>query len=487
MKTLGQTLANRDNNFDTVRLLLASSVIFYHSFVLAGVSNLQNPLDHFLLSHGASLGSLAVGCFFFLSGLFVTQSFHRDDSPVHFLIKRFCRIWPGLFGCVTVTAVISCLLSQGLNGLSYLSFSGFYDYIVRNAILTPTWHIPGVFDGHANPAINGAIHTIPSEVKLYGLLLVLNGLLPVKSKHNIAIGAFAFLLLSYFLFEPIQTLLRMPSDSLPYFLLFFSGAIAYAAADYIKPYPWLGAIGLVLTFVLPAPGNTPLIFLTTCWIAVFIGQIPRRWRPRIDLSYGIYIYGWPCQQFVTAFFPHIDPYSHAVGSILLATAFARVSWSLVERPALDFGHGLTRSLVPPGQIFKRIGGTPIIAMAATACLFSLCVVGRWATDRFSFGDVSAIDIRIVDFGPKETVKGQDFGVQPVGASAMWLKLDHDPPKNARIVFSGQKLDTFTAPQTLTALVPKDLYAQAGEKPVFIEVRQPGLVARSASVIFRVTD
>lgn len=102
-RTLAEAVGGRDNNYNLIRLLLASSVIYAHSFALSGASGYKDLLSE-VLWPVTTVGGLAVKLFFFLSGLFVAQSFQRDPSLLGFVSKRFLRIWPGYFACLLSTA-----------------------------------------------------------------------------------------------------------------------------------------------------------------------------------------------------------------------------------------------------------------------------------------------------------------------------------------------------------------------------------------------
>jgi peptidoglycan/LPS O-acetylase OafA/YrhL len=143
---LGQTIASRDNSYNAIRFFLAASVIYSHSFALTKAAGYVDYADRYLYPVNLSLGGLAVDCFFFLSGLFVTQSFYRDPSPINFAIRRFCRVWPGLFACVALTAIIACIQAKRFEAWLYLFEPSFYNYIIRNSVLSLVWEIPGVFE-----------------------------------------------------------------------------------------------------------------------------------------------------------------------------------------------------------------------------------------------------------------------------------------------------------------------------------------------------
>src|SRR4051794_7616018 len=99
----------RYRNFDTLRLLAASSVIFSHSFLIAeGQSN-----DPFVGPFGHTLGIYGVFVFFILSGLLVTQSMISCNSIASFSLKRLLRIYPGLVVCNVLTLSFGAALFYG--------------------------------------------------------------------------------------------------------------------------------------------------------------------------------------------------------------------------------------------------------------------------------------------------------------------------------------------------------------------------------------
>ena len=55
---------------------------------------------------------------------------------------------------------------------------------------------------------------------------------------------------------------------------------------------------------------------------------------RGDVSYGMYIYGWPVTQALVAAIPGIDPLTLGVLSVLATFPLAWMSWVCVERPGL---------------------------------------------------------------------------------------------------------------------------------------------------------
>ena len=53
-----------------------------------------------------------------------------------------------------------------------------------------------------------------------------------------------------------------------------------------------------------------------------------------DYSYGIYLWGFPCQQLIVLWLGHPRPGRITLLALPLALFFAIASWHLIERPAL---------------------------------------------------------------------------------------------------------------------------------------------------------
>jgi peptidoglycan/LPS O-acetylase OafA/YrhL len=423
LATLGRTISTHQNNYNSIRFVLAASVIYFHSFALTKAVGYADPLDGYLQTVGLSLGGLAVDCFFFLSGLFVTQSFYKDPSAINFAIRRFCRLWPGLFVCVAVTAVIACILSKGLRAGSFLIEPGFYHYVIRNSVLSLVWEIPGVFENRPFAAINGSIHTLPTEVRMYFLLLCARALMLLRRRATIfAVGA-GIMLLGMVAYPFFMKHLSMPDYGLPPMAMFFAGVALFAIAEHVR-INFLYPIGLlVLTLVTPAPLNTAFALATSAAAMIVFGQMRHGWRPRADVSYGVYIYGWPCQQFILTYFPDLNPHWLAVWALLLSIGFAMISWRVVEKPAISFGQSLSaawtrmRSFGWAAAASQPITEWPRFAVMCSAFLAFLGM--RLAVDRLPASRVSSLGVPILALGPSQAEANGRFNMlRPTGSHAV---------------------------------------------------------------------
>lgn len=87
------------NNFNFLRLLFASMVVFSHAYALLGH---EEPT-----LWGRSLGNLAVHGFFAISGYLICQSYVRVPHFFSFAVNRFLRIAPALVVALLFTSEIA--------------------------------------------------------------------------------------------------------------------------------------------------------------------------------------------------------------------------------------------------------------------------------------------------------------------------------------------------------------------------------------------
>ena len=328
--TLADASVGSDNNFNLIRLLAAWAVIYGHSHALSvwGGDDLAIRLMHFKFS-----GAIAVDVFFVISGFLVAASMERN-SPKAFLVSRALRIFPALLLCVSLSAfVLGPLLTTAHD---YWRHPEVWRYFVANVGLSENtaYFLPGVFHDLKFETINGSLWSLPIEARLYvGLAAI--GVLSLNRKGRFN-PIFAIAMAIGFLLVSPES---MPeSESRVYYCVafFFSGAFAWINRDAIPlSWPLLFAV-MIFAAALFGTGRFFVgYFLMVSYGTLFLAYVPR--LPVIrhhDLSYGLYLYGWPSQQLVQTFAPSSGPIGNTIGGTLLAAAFAAASWFLVEAPAM---------------------------------------------------------------------------------------------------------------------------------------------------------
>jgi peptidoglycan/LPS O-acetylase OafA/YrhL len=362
--TLEQALSGRDNALGLLRLVLAGLVLVDHSFPLGGFGD--SPVLRWTGGQD-TLGGLAVGGFFLLSGYLVTKSAVEHD-PVQFLWRRALRIVPAYWAVLVATAFVVGpavgLAEKGsLSGYLQGPETGPLAYILEN--LTLTVHRWGFYDllRETTPygrkvdgsVFNGSIWSLEYEWRCYLLvgLLSLGGLkrrAPLLAVA-VALGLQALLLAQRAgvpAFAAAPALLRDPM-SLKLTWQFLVGAVLALQGRRIPVDDRVGALCLAaFALTLPLGGlfviGYPALGYGLLWLAVRLPERLRQINQREDLSYGFYLWAFPVQQ--VAAFAGVQALGWApyVALTALATAgCALASWRLVERPALrlkDRGPGL---------------------------------------------------------------------------------------------------------------------------------------------------
>lgn len=334
--TLADGLARHDNNFNLIRLIAAWLVIYGHAWPITGSSGSDLILSTLRFKFA---GGVAVDLFFFISGFLIASSLARHRLR-DYLVARALRIFPALIVCVLLTVfVLGPLLTTDAG---YWSDPGTWRYLWVNASLWSTEHmLPGVFLDHPNAGVNGSLWSLPIEVRLYLILgaVALVGLFKPE-RYNLC---FIVVMTLGFLIYGTQEL--SPKDS----------NHAYCAAFFLTgAFCWINRARIPLSW--------PLLFVLLClaatlrggprfhigyFLALGYGALMLAFVPRLpvirthDLSYGVYLYGWPAAQLVQ----HIAPQTGVLGNVLGATALALTlawaSWTWIEAPALQFKRRLT--------------------------------------------------------------------------------------------------------------------------------------------------
>ena len=348
--TLGQLSDTRRNNFDFLRFFFASLVIFSHSYLLLTPDGNQiEPLSR--ATHmKMNFGSLAVVCFFAISGFLITQSWQRAPRRGDFFQKRALRIYPGW-----VVALLFCVFIFGpiLRPDHSLQLGNPMTFSFLSQLVL---HDPGqlkLLPGIDGP-VNGSTWTIPFELMCYIMVGAL-GLAGLFRRPTLLL-VLALMLVLGMSFWPVSALRQVfhpaggsphqPYYRIEYAACFLSGALFFLFRDRIPHSPWLLAaaallVGLTLGdlplaglffVVLPTAGFYALFYLAFLPLGPFYA-----WAKHGDFSYGVYLYAYPLQRLLIAGQTHHYRLSHATLFLfawVLACLAAVLSWRLVERPAL---------------------------------------------------------------------------------------------------------------------------------------------------------
>ncbi len=294
-----------------MRLIAALLVVVSHTFPLSGAP----PLT---ILGVEDLGALGVSIFFVISGYLVTASYRRD--PKTYLIKRILRIEPGLIASLVVTVALLALVTTA-PAAEYWPAAGMY--VLRNALLYPaTYDLPGVFATvPIAGVVNGVLWTLRLEFTFYVVLMLIRAR-PALIYLLAAGCAVVWLYLRFTTPDwAAETLTRIAYLGARNGFLFFAGAAVCLIRW--KPPLWLGGVS-----ALAFPFAGPLALPTAVLGLARPGKLPA------DLSYGVYIYAFPIQQWLA-----MQGRLNLATAILSVIPFAVASWFLVERPALKLKPG----------------------------------------------------------------------------------------------------------------------------------------------------
>lgn len=337
------------NNFNIVRLALALMVVFFHAYP---VGLKTNPLLN-IGGSSVNLGEFAVGVFFFLSGLFVTQSWLKNPHIIPFFCRRIARIIPGLFICVLSTTLVAvCFFSQqGLGGLRQSDtwiyiFNNSFIFFLQGSVFQSSLRIPGVFNYLSESAINGPLWTLFWEGRFYIALGLLGVSAVTPSKYWFTfIGSLTLL---YIGFDADLTFLKIKYFLWEYKLLalFVSGMIVCTLSSFITIRN-ATVLGLFIYFFLNHLGSGNVgIFLIGCVVVLWFGTLsiePLRYLRTHDYSYSVYIYHFPIIQMLKKYYPENGwDFTLFFYTLIILLPICILSWKFVEKPAIDLANQILR-------------------------------------------------------------------------------------------------------------------------------------------------
>ncbi|WJF91852.1 acyltransferase [Paraburkholderia bonniea] len=330
--------AARFPHFDTLRLAFAILVIFSHSFELL---RYPEPLLHY--GGLSSLGGLSVAGFFLISGYLITGSWLADPSMGRFLRRRVLRLYPGF--------IVASLISVMIVGPLGAEVSQYFNDLnigksLRGLLTLRDPQTPRVFAGTYAEAVNGSLWTISFEFRCYLLLLAIALLGIFKQRLALlcltVVIAFAACYARANDLSHVTLGLRMlrVSDSMIWFAaLFLTGSCAYVFRERIRysVVPCIVAFAVLAACVTDPILFRPAVLLAGAYVVFAASTSPalHRFAPsRIDLSYGVYLYGFPVQKLLSWYLPAITPLVLFAATLALCLPLAALSWRYIELPAL---------------------------------------------------------------------------------------------------------------------------------------------------------
>ena len=334
------------NHFNLVRLLLSLAVLFSHCFELIDRGRTGESL--YRLTGTFTAGDLAVDGFFVLSGFLILQSWRRDPHATRYLARRVLRIYPAF---LVTTLLCGLVLGPAFGGGVSHYFEQFHTGAFAVAALglrEPA--VPPVFIGSPYTDVNGSMWTIQYEFICY-VLVVAGGLATRHARifwwavfcGALTLAVFGGNMLGGIHFFGSRVLLGDEPHEFMRFLVFFAaGALWCLHVPRVRPNAAVATLAVVATIVsLPHPAAAQFVLPTAgAYLLLALASLPatdsplQRFVRRNDLSYGIYLVGWPVQQLWIHWLHIQSPWVLLSIAVPSAAACAAVSWYWIERPAL---------------------------------------------------------------------------------------------------------------------------------------------------------
>ena len=328
--------------------------------LMAGTGGLRQAVIELLRPFLFSL----VAAFFVLSGFLVAGSALRTRNVRQFLAFRVLRIVPALSSEVVLSAFVLGPLVTSFTLSAYFSDPSFFGYF-GNIFGFVHYHLPGAFLGNPMPAlVNANLWTLPPEFYCYLIMtgLMLSGLVyrPKIFLRLVVAASLVALLLGATGWVGVTT--RQDTTRFSSWLIVYLFVVGVALFAYARHVPLSRGLFLFcgaayfLLMVLKSDDVLAALFLSYCVVYVGMTPFPRFDRVvKVDLSYGIYLYGYPITQGLAYFLgPELALHGPAarramiMGLALPLTAiFAYASWIWVEKPALSLKRFLVAKRAKP--------------------------------------------------------------------------------------------------------------------------------------------
>ncbi|MCV7347638.1 acyltransferase family protein [Mycolicibacterium rhodesiae] len=363
----------RNNALNVWRLILATGVVFWHSWPLTGRHMSFVPAAQ-LLANGWVDG------FFAVSGFLITWSWFRQRRARDYFLARALRLFPGLWVCLAVTAFVIAPIAVAIQTGGYAATTmllspGPFEYVLGNSGLNLLKHdIAGTPNGV--PWLgewNGSLWTLFWEALCYFMVAVLGAVGVLRRRWAIPVLLLMMLIWTLTL-PPVPALVDAPPGAhvhvdaannllivsglaTRFGLMFLAGAFLYRFRDVI-PARWsLVAVSSVVVLASSALPNYRVIAAIPMAYAIIVsGALVRNkyFSLNTDLSYGIYIYAFPVQQLlVMSGLAFLNPVVFAIAAVLATVPLAAMSWFLVEKRAIT----LKSRLIKKDSAADAIGPT----------------------------------------------------------------------------------------------------------------------------------
>ena len=332
---LGNFTDSRNNNLTAIRLIAALMVLFYHSFSLMLLPDIQ-----VLFIQKTQWGTMGVFIFLLISGFLITKSVENNNSIKYFW-SRILRIFPALIVLVLATIFILGPLVTKFTLGEYYSNPETWSYFKTLSLYVIPIHLPGVFTNNLNSMVNGPLWTLSYLFTFYLVVFVLAASKILRNKELI-LGLFilSFVLCIFKASSSINTLNITFSNYITLFTYFSFGMVLYLHRDQIPIRLDIFLFVIILLIIASAYHgfSITLAVFPVGYLIMFLAYSPSvnlRWLTKWgDFSYGFYIWAWPIQQTILNYFGKMNPWLLFLSSGIITYCIAALSWHLIEKRML---------------------------------------------------------------------------------------------------------------------------------------------------------
>ncbi len=335
----GVVVKKISRNLQAFRFICACMVLLSHSMILTAADRGADALLRFSKG-GLTLGGFAIGFFFLAAGYFSEKSLEKKEAKPY-LVIRALRLLPALWIVVAASVVMGIFVTEW-DKKTYLLDPGTWRYL-WNGLLIPVHELPGVFTHHTYVAtVNGALWTLTLEALCYvGATILCKGLgwRKEKTRRRVLMGVFsAALIFCYGIGILSAAILRCIGM---FALGMFASAeeengwltgrvkaargLAIAGAVLLIPVITLGGLFWELWMYLGLPFILYELFFDCTW------QVPEPVAKLGDISYEMYLVGFPIQQLLLEWDPSISAGCHFTQTVVLDITLAVLLSFLVNR------------------------------------------------------------------------------------------------------------------------------------------------------------
>lgn len=328
-----------------LRHTAAILVVYAHSFLLMPTVN--NDFFKYYLGLEVDTGFIAVNIFFLLSGMLIYKSAKNSSTLFEYFGKRFLRIYPALFVCVLLTT-FAFWIDSNLNLNDFLNSNTNITYI-KNLYLNGGYWIEDTFNNNYHPDFaNGSLWTLKYEVMMY-IIASIFVVSIAKNKSLFLLGVlFIVALVLYGVSKTDLVNIQIIDNIGRLGSYFFLGALLthyyFKKADKLL---WISLFGFILSIYFNIQVELISVFFIGILLKYSIDRVSdfvstqAVTKINFDYSYGIYIYSYPVQQFLSKYISFDSNFLFFSYSIVISTMLAALSWHLIENKALQ-----AKSLIP---------------------------------------------------------------------------------------------------------------------------------------------